>query len=36
MEFNFEQIDAKQRYKLLGSSVTPRPIAWVSTLGESG
>jgi flavin reductase (DIM6/NTAB) family NADH-FMN oxidoreductase RutF len=36
MEFNFEQIDAKQRYKLLGSSVTPRPIAWVSTLGENG
>lgn len=36
MKFDFEKIDAKQRYKLLGASVTPRPIAWVSTLGENG
>jgi flavin reductase (DIM6/NTAB) family NADH-FMN oxidoreductase RutF len=36
MEFNFEQIDAKARYKLLGASVTPRPIAWVSTLSPNG
>lgn len=36
MEFNFEHIDAKARYKLLGASVTPRPIAWVSTLGPNG
>jgi flavin reductase (DIM6/NTAB) family NADH-FMN oxidoreductase RutF len=36
MEFDFEAIDARQRYKLLGAAVTPRPIAWVSTLGERG
>jgi flavin reductase (DIM6/NTAB) family NADH-FMN oxidoreductase RutF len=35
-EFDFTAIDAKQRYKLLGAAVTPRPIAWVSTLGEHG
>ncbi|MEM5338129.1 flavin reductase family protein [Paraburkholderia azotifigens] len=36
VEFDFEAIDAKQRYKLLGAAITPRPIAWVSTLGEHG
>ncbi|PVX81847.1 flavin reductase family protein [Paraburkholderia unamae] len=36
MEFDFDALDGKQRYKLLGSTVTPRPIAWVSTLGPNG
>jgi flavin reductase (DIM6/NTAB) family NADH-FMN oxidoreductase RutF len=36
MEFDFDKLDGKQRYKLLGSTVTPRPIAWVSTLGADG
>lgn len=36
MEFDFEKLDGKLRYKLLGSTVTPRPIAWVSTIGEDG
>jgi flavin reductase (DIM6/NTAB) family NADH-FMN oxidoreductase RutF len=36
MQFDFETIDTKQRYKLLGASVTPRPIAWVSTMSPSG
>ena len=36
MEFDFDKLDAKQRYKLLGSTVTPRPIAWVSTVGANG
>jgi flavin reductase (DIM6/NTAB) family NADH-FMN oxidoreductase RutF len=36
MEFDFEKLDGKQRYKLLGSTVTPRPIAWVSTVGADG
>ncbi|MBU9325882.1 flavin reductase family protein [Burkholderia gladioli] len=36
MQFDFESIDARARYKLLGAAITPRPIAWVSTLGENG
>jgi flavin reductase (DIM6/NTAB) family NADH-FMN oxidoreductase RutF len=36
MEFDFDKLDARQRYKLLGSTVTPRPIAWVSTIGANG
>ena len=36
MQFDFSTLDAKQRYKLLGSTITPRPIAWVSTLGANG
>ncbi len=36
MEFRFPEIDPKIRYKLLSATVTPRPIAWVSTLDEGG
>lgn len=36
MEFDFARLDGKQRYKLLGSTVTPRPIAWVSTVDANG
>ncbi len=36
MEFDFSQMTPADRYKLMGSSVTPRPIAWVSTLNEDG
>ncbi|WP_420994179.1 flavin reductase family protein [Cupriavidus sp. 30B13] len=36
MQFDFSKLDARQRYKLLGSTITPRPIAWVSTLGADG
>jgi flavin reductase (DIM6/NTAB) family NADH-FMN oxidoreductase RutF len=36
MEFDFDKLDGKQRYKLLGSTVTPRPIAWVSTVDDDG
>jgi len=36
MEFRFTEIDPKIRYKLLSATVTPRPIAWVSTLDEAG
>jgi flavin reductase (DIM6/NTAB) family NADH-FMN oxidoreductase RutF len=32
----FDQIDAQRRYKLLSSTVTPRPIAWVSSLDIGG
>ena len=36
MDFIFSEIDPKIRYKLLSATVTPRPIAWVSTLDETG
>ena len=36
MEFRFTEIYPKIRYKLLSATVTPRPIAWVSTLDEAG
>ncbi|MDR8401824.1 flavin reductase family protein [Paraburkholderia sp. USG1] len=36
MEFDFEKLDGTQQYKLLGSTITPRPIAWVSTVGADG
>ncbi len=32
MIFDFDAISAQARYKLLSSTVTPRPIAWVSTI----
>ncbi|MCQ6367078.1 flavin reductase family protein, partial [Bacillus cereus] len=36
MEFRMSELSAKERYKLLVNSVTPRPIAWVTTLDEDG
>jgi flavin reductase (DIM6/NTAB) family NADH-FMN oxidoreductase RutF len=36
MEFDFEAPGADDRYKLLTSTIVPRPIAWVSTLSKSG
>jgi len=36
MEFDFSKLDAKDRYKLLTSTVIPRPIALVSTVDEEG
>jgi flavin reductase (DIM6/NTAB) family NADH-FMN oxidoreductase RutF len=34
--FDFETLDAANRYKLLAATVTPRPIAWVTTCSEEG
>ena len=34
--FDFAEIDAKDRYKLLVSTITPRPIAWVVTQNSGG
>ena len=34
MLFDMETLPAQNRYKVL--TVTPRPIAWVTTLSESG
>jgi flavin reductase (DIM6/NTAB) family NADH-FMN oxidoreductase RutF len=36
MHFDFASLKPLERYKLLASTVTPRPIAWVSTLSEGG
>jgi flavin reductase (DIM6/NTAB) family NADH-FMN oxidoreductase RutF len=36
MQFDFSVIQPQLRYKLLSSTVTPRPIAWVSTLNSDG
>jgi flavin reductase (DIM6/NTAB) family NADH-FMN oxidoreductase RutF len=36
MEFDFEGEDLAQAYKLLSGLVTPRPIAWVTTVDEEG
>jgi flavin reductase (DIM6/NTAB) family NADH-FMN oxidoreductase RutF len=34
--FRFAQMAARDRYKLLCAAVTPRPIAWVTTLDADG
>lgn len=36
MTFDLETLPASTRYKLLASLVTPRPIAWVTTIDENG
>lgn len=36
MQFDFSTLSAKNRYKLLVSTVTPRPIAWVVTEAPDG
>jgi len=36
MTFDLEGKDAAAAYKILASLVTPRPIAWVSTVNEDG
>ena len=36
MEFNFETLDPRERYKLLIGSVVPRPIALVTSIDEKG
>jgi flavin reductase (DIM6/NTAB) family NADH-FMN oxidoreductase RutF len=36
MLFDMETLEASSRYKILTATVTPRPIAWVTTLSEDG
>lgn len=36
MEFDFSKINAKNKYKLLTSTVTPRPIALITTIDDQG
>ena len=33
MIFDFEKIEAKDRYKLMAGGIIPRPIAWIVTVG---
>lgn len=36
MHFSFSELAPIERYKLLSSTITPRPIAWVSTQSPEG
>ncbi len=36
MHFDLASLTPLDRYKLLSSTITPRPIAWVSTMSEHG
>ena len=36
MKFDFSTLGPLERYKLISSTVVPRPIAWVSTRDEDG
>lgn len=36
MTFDFTSLEPQERYKLLASTVTPRPIAWVTTVNAEG
>lgn len=36
MQFDMQKLDSARAYKIIGTCVTPRPIAWVSTRSEEG
>lgn len=36
MDFEASKLTSRQRYKLLIALITPRPIAWISSLGPTG
>ena len=36
MKFDMRELDLGARYKIVNSTITPRPIAWIVTQGESG
>ncbi len=36
MQFDMRELKLGERYKILNSTITPRPIAWVTTLGMNG
>lgn len=36
MEFDMRELPLAQRYKILGSTITPRPIAWVTSISAAG
>ncbi len=36
MQFDMRELGLGARYKIVNSTITPRPIAWVTTLGANG
>jgi flavin reductase (DIM6/NTAB) family NADH-FMN oxidoreductase RutF len=36
MQFDMRELPMATRYKIINSTITPRPIAWITTLGENG
>ncbi|MWV26881.1 flavin reductase family protein [Aurantiacibacter rhizosphaerae] len=36
MEFDFSKVETPDRYKLMSAAITPRPIAWLTTLSSDG
>lgn len=36
MDFDFEQLAPDDRYKILTSTIVPRPIAWITTVSKNG
>ena len=36
MKFDMRELDLGVRYKIVNSTITPRPIAWIVTRGENG
>lgn len=36
MEFDFSCLAGAERYKLMSATITPRPIAWLTTLSREG
>lgn len=36
MRFDMDRLDAQQRYKILASSIVPRPIAWITSVSPDG
>lgn len=36
MNFLLDQLNEKEKYRILTSSIVPRPIAWVSTISQEG
>lgn len=36
MEFDFSVLSGADRYKLMSASITPRPIAWITSLSRQG
>lgn len=36
MHFDFSTLTAAERYKLMAAAITPRPIAWLTTVSKDG
>jgi flavin reductase (DIM6/NTAB) family NADH-FMN oxidoreductase RutF len=36
MQYDFSELKPLDRHKLLSSTITPRPIAWVTTISDTG